>query len=273
MSIVSYWFTKGKTMIVDCHTHISFPGCEIRPDEHFAAAEPVGACIVLAAPDEPSRQSNKLVSDYIARNPKKMFGFASVNPVTDDVSIKYWSQMKSRSKFDGVVLYCSGEGFHPAHSRAMQFYETAEELKLPLFFHNTPPFAPQSILDYARPYLLDEIARRFKTLKIIIGCMGLPFAYETICMLAKHENVYGDLTIDPNKIWEVYNVVLSACEADVLGKLFFGSGLPIQKPQSCLETLLGFNKLLSDTNLPIVPREKIREIVERDTLSILGIEH
>jgi hypothetical protein len=53
--------------------------------------------------------------------------------------------------------------------------------------------------------------------------------------------------------------------------VFFGSGLPLQKPQSCIETLLGFNKLLADTNLPTVPREKIREIIERDTLKMLGI--
>jgi uncharacterized protein len=258
-------------MIIDCHTHISCPGCDISPEGHFAAAEPVDACIVLAAPDDAARQSNKLVSEYVARHPKKMFGFASVNPITDDISIKHWSQMKNRMNFAGAVLYCCAEGFHPAHSRAMQFYETAEELKLPLFFHNTPPFAPHSVLDYARPYLLDEIAGKFSTLKIIIGSMGLPFLHETVCMLAKHENVYGDLTIQPQKVWEVYNTVICAHEADVLGKLFFGSGLPLQKPQSCIETLLGFNKLLAETNLPTVPRESIRGIIERNTLEILGI--
>jgi predicted TIM-barrel fold metal-dependent hydrolase len=258
-------------MIVDCHTHISFPGCQIRPDEHLAFAEPVGACIVLAGPDNQNTQSNKLVSEYVAKYPEKMFGFASVNPVIEDISVKHWSQVKSRNKLSGAVLYCSREGFHPAHSRAMQFYETAEELSLPVFFHNTPPFAPNSVLDYARPALLDEIAGKFGSLKIIIGSMGRPFVNETVCMLAKHENVYGDLTIEAKKIWEIYNIVVSAHEAGVLGKLFFGSGQPLQKPQSCLESLLGFNKLLSDTNLPTVPRESIRGIVERNTLEILGI--
>jgi hypothetical protein len=38
-----------------------------------------------------------------------------------------------------------------------------------------------------------------------------------------------------------------------------------------METLLGFNKLLADTNLPAVPRERLRSIVERDTLTLLGI--
>ena len=51
----------------------------------------------------------------------------------------------------------------------------------------------------------------------------------------------------------------------------FGSGYPDSDPGTCIETLLGFNRLLADTNLPTVPREKIRSIIERDTLSVLGI--
>ena len=39
-----------------------------------------------------------------------------------------------------------------------------------------------------------------------------------------------------------------------------------------METLLGFNMLLADTNLPIVPRGSIRNVIERDTLELLGIK-
>lgn len=260
-------------MIIDCHTHINYPGSQFSTDDHFTAAESLDACIVLACPAESNRQSNEFVARYIAKHPKKMFGFAIFNPVKDDISKRNISSTLEDLNLKGVVLYCSSEGFHPAHSRALQFYEVAEELKIPVFFHNAPPFTSGAIVEYARPLLLDEIAQKFKTLKIIIGTMGQPFVNETVCMLAKHENVYGDLTINPAKIWEVYNTVLCASEADVLGKLFFGSGLPLRKPQSCIETLLGFNRLFADTNLPTVQREKIREIIERDSLSILGIEH
>jgi predicted TIM-barrel fold metal-dependent hydrolase len=258
-------------MIVDCHTHITFPGIEIKPEDHFVAAEPLDACFVLASPEQSNQQSNKLVSDYVARHGQKMYGFAVVNPVKDDISVRQWSSMKADLGLSGAVLYCGSEGFHPAHSKALQFYEVADRLHLPLYFHTVPPFGPQSVLEYTRPSLLDEIAQRFPNLKIIIGSMGLPFVNETLYMLAKHENVYGDLTVHPQKVWEVYNTVLSAHEANVLGKLFFGSGLPVQKPQNCIETLLGFNKLIADMNLPTVPREKIREIIERPTLEILGI--
>ncbi len=260
-------------MIIDCHTHINCPGRQLSTEDHFAAVEQIDACIVLACPDQSNRQANELVGKYVAKHPKKMVGFAVVNPVKDDISKKYWSAVIDDMGLKGAVLYCGGQAFHPAHSRALQFYEVAEALKFPLFFHNASLFTADSVLEFARPALLDEIAQRFKSLKIIIGSMGLPFVSETVCMLAKHENVFGDLTINPQKVWEVYNTVLCAHEADVLGKLFFGSGLPFGKPQNCIETLLGFNRLLADTNLPTVPREKIREIIERDSLNILGIEH
>lgn len=260
-------------MIIDCHTHINCPGGKLSPEDHFAESSQVGASFVLACPSDPNRQANKLVSEYVLRHPEKMFGFAVVNPVTDDITKRYWSDIKNDMGLKGAVLYCSGQGFHPAHSLALQFYEVAQELQIPLFFHNAPPFTSDAVLEFARPSLLDEIARNFKNLKIIIGSMGMPFLNETVCMLAKHENVYGDLTINPQKIWGVYNMVLTASEADVLGKLLFGSGLPFGKPQNCIETLLGFNKLFADADLPAVPREKIREIIERDSLTILGIKH
>ena len=171
----------------------------------------------------------------------------------------------------GIVLYCPKHKFHPAHSRAMRLYETAVELKLPIFFHNSGPLESDSVLDFARPYLLDEVARKFPSLKMVIGKMGMPFIKETLCLLSKHENIFADLSVAPNKVWEVYNIVTSAHEADVMDKLFFGSGYPVADPSQCIEALLGFNRLVAEANLPTVPREKIRNIIERDSLAALGI--
>jgi predicted TIM-barrel fold metal-dependent hydrolase len=127
------------------------------------------------------------------------------------------------------------------------------------------------VLDYAQPMLLDEVAREFPDLKMIVGSMGEPFVEQTLLMVAKHPNVYADLTILPNRVWQVYNMVVSSHERDVMDKLLFGSGFPDCSPGSCMETLLGFNKLLADTNLPTVPRGSIRNIIERDSLQLLGI--
>jgi len=93
-----------------------------------------------------------------------------------------------------------------------------------------------------------------------------------LSMAAKHKNVYADLTVNPGRVWQIYNMVVAAYEQGVMDKLLFGSGYPEGKAEECIETLLGFNKLLGDTNLPVVPRGNIRNIIERNTLELLGIK-
>lgn len=203
-----------------------------------------------------------------------MVGFAVVEPGKDKVGLNDLESIQEKLGLKGVVLHCSARGFHPAHSSAMRFYESAQELGIPVFFHNTgDAIGADAVMEYVQPYLLDEVAREFAELKIIIGSMGVPFVEQTLAMVAKHKNVYADLTIRPKSIWQTYNVVIAAHEHGVMDKLLFGSGFPAGDPGQCMERLLGFNMLLADTNLPTVPRGSIRNIIERDTLRLLGINH
>ena len=260
-------------MIVDCHTHINCAADDVETSEHLEAAETVDVCIVLATAEGPSEEVNKRVSEYVDKHKEKMVGFAVVEPIQDGVSVKSLTSIKDKLGLEGAVLYCSSCGFHPTHSRAMRFYESAEELGWPVFFHNGGHLGSDAVLDYAQPYLLDDVARAFPGLKIVIGTMGMPFAEQTFSMVAKHENVYADLTIRPGNVWQVYNTVVPAYERGVMDKLLFGSGFPSGKAGECIEALLGFNMLLADTNLPTVPRGSIRNIIERDTLELLGIKN
>jgi len=260
-------------MIGDCHTHIRCAAEDVEVSEHLAAAETVDVCIVLATADGSSQEVNKHLSEYVSKHKDKMFGFGLVEPTKDKVSVKNLASITDKLGLKGTVLYCSSCGFHPVHSRAMRFYESAQELGLPVFFHNGGPgLGPGAVLDYALPYLLDEVARKFSGLKIIVVTMGIPFVDKTLSMVAKHKNVYADLTIRPSNVWQVYNMVVAAHECRVMDKLLFGSGFPLGKAGQCIETLLGFNKLLADPNLPTVPRGNIRSIIERNTLELLGIK-
>jgi predicted TIM-barrel fold metal-dependent hydrolase len=267
-------------MVVDCHTHIRSVSIQnLDASEHLAAAEVADKCIVLATCGEPGRttadgpadQVNKDLSQYVARYENKMVGFAFINPLTEGVSVRNLKSSTEKLGLKGIVLYCSHSAFHPAQTEAMQLYEFAQELHLPVFFHNTP-VGPGGFLEYARPFLLDEVARTFPDLKIIVGGMGFPFYEQTLCLLAKHHNVYADLSVRPGNVWQIYNIVVSAYEQGVMDKLFFGSAFPAARAEDCMESLLGFNKLLAGANLPTVPRSIIQSVIERDTLKLLGIE-
>lgn len=259
-------------MIVDCHTHIDFSADDAGVSEHLAAAETVDVCFVLARGAGSSEEVNKRLSEYVEKHKSKIVGFAVVDPPNDKVGLANVRPIQEKLGLEGAVLYCSASCFHPTHSRAMRFYESAAELGMPVFFHNWEAVSSrEAILEYAQPYLLDEVARSFPELKMIIGSMGVPFMEQTLALVAKHANVYADLTVRPSSVWQVYNTVVAANERGVMAKLLFGSGFPLGRAQQCIETLLGFNKLLADTNLPTVPRDRIRTIVERETLKVLGI--
>ena len=138
-------------MIVDCHTHINCAAENVEASEHLAATETVDICIVLAAPEGPSQEVNKKLSEYISRHKEKMIGFAVVEPTKDKISVKNLASLRDLG-LKGTVLYCSQCGFHPAHSRAMKFYESAQELGLPVFFHNSGEAEGEMVLGPWRPF-------------------------------------------------------------------------------------------------------------------------
>jgi predicted TIM-barrel fold metal-dependent hydrolase len=262
-------------MIIDCHTHITSASIQnLDASEHLAAADVVDKCIVLGSfreQDSSSEQVNSRVSQYVGRYEKKMIGFALLNPLVDDVSVKNLRASTEKLGLKGIVLHCSATPFHPALTKAMQLYESAQELHLPVFFHNIH-VGQGGALEYACPLLLDEVARTFPELKIIVGTMGFPFYEQTLCLLARHKNVFADLSVKPGSVWQIYNIVVSAYEQGVMDKLLFGSAFPAAKAEDCMEALLGFNKLPAGANFPSVPRSVIQAVLERDTLKILGIE-
>ena len=203
-------------MIIDCHTHISFDADEVELSDHLTAAETVDMCIVLGSANSTSEQANKKLADYTKRYKQKLIGFAVVDPCRDRISEDNLKDIKNKQGFKGTVLYCSTGGYHPAHTRAMKFYELAQALSLPVFFHNGGvALKSDTVLEFAQPHLIDEIAKEFSELKIIIGSMGIPFIEQTLSMVAKHKNVYADLTIRPKNIWQTYNIVVAAYEYGV----------------------------------------------------------
>jgi len=242
--------------------------------QHLAAAETVGACVVLATLSESREKTNKDLGGYVGQHRDRLVGFGIVDPIHDKINDANLVTLTEKLGLKGIVLYCSMSGFHPSHSRAMRFYGAVQELGLPIFFHNgSHSLRAEAVLEYTQPYLLDEVARVYPDLKIIIGNMGVPFVEQTLSMVSKHEHVFADLTIRPSKVWQTYNIVVAAHERGVMDKLLFGSGFPLSGADECIETLLGFNMLLSDTKLPTVPRGSIRNVIERDSLELLCIEH
>lgn len=292
-------------MIVDCHTHIwqtpeqlgqlelgessrpikgriartvsgksqwrnNTPAAD--PEYHWAQSAAVDKSIVLGFKSRYLKAEipNQVVSDYVNRYPQKLIGFAGIDP-TERSAVSELKAAKSDLRLRGITLSPANQDFHPADSRAMRVYAEAEKLGMPILVHPGGQFTEASKLEYGRPYLFDEVARSFPRLPIIIAQLGQPWIDETICLLGKHANVYADVSGLLARQWQTYNAFVCAYQAGVIDKLLFGSDFPYTSATECIESLYSINQLAQGTNLPVVPREALRGIVERETLQLLGL--
>ena len=291
-------------MIVDCHTHIwqspdqlgqldlgnsprstrkrpsritaeksawrNIPAAD--PEHHWAQSGTVDKSIVLGFKSRylHAEIPNRFVSDYVRRFPQKLIGFAGIDPA-EDGALEEVQAAKEVLRLQGLTISPANQDFHPADSRAMDVYAAAEKLNMPILVHPSGQFSERSKLEYGRPYLLDEVARTFPSLRIVIAQLGQPWIDETITMLGKHANVFADVSGLLGRTWQAYNAMVSAYQHGVIDKLLFGSDFPYTSADECIEALYSINQLAQGTNLPLVPREALRGIVERDALSLLGI--
>jgi predicted TIM-barrel fold metal-dependent hydrolase len=293
-------------MIVDCHTHIwqspdqlgqldlgnSSPPSNRRPirlsthktvwrsvvpaadpDHHWAQSATVDKSIVLGFKSRYLRAEipNRFVSEYVNRFPQKLIGFAGIDP-TERSAVDEVRTAREQLQLRGLTVSPANQDFHPTDTRAMAVYAEAERLGMPILIHPSGQFTEQSKLEYGRPYLLDEIARTFPKLRIVIAQLGQPWIDETICMLGKHQHVYADMSGLLTRPWQAYNALVLVHQHGVIDKLLFGSDFPYTSATDCIESLYSTNQFAQGTNLPLVPREALRGIVERDTLALLGLE-
>ncbi len=213
---------------------------------------------------------NRYVSDYVNKNPQKLIGFAGIDP-TEPGSAQEVKIAKEDLRLRGITLSPANQDFHPSDTRAMQVYEEAERLGMPILIHPSGQFTEESKLEYARPYLLDEVARTFPKLRLIIAQLGQPWVDQTVCLLGKHPNVFADVSGLLSRPWQAYNALVTCHQAGVIDKLLFGSDFPYTNAEECIESLYSINQLAQGTNLPVVPREALRGIVERDAIHLLGL--
>lgn len=269
-------------MIVDCHTQVWDPALwqgvppvpmtsPSDPARNLEIVHPVDRAIVLGFKSRylSSEVSNRFVAEFVGRSPK-LVGFAGIDP-TDAGWPDELKAAQEELQLKGATVSPALQSFHPADSRSMRFYAECVRRSLPVVFEQFHR-NPAAKLEFARASLLDEVAREFPELRLVIGGMGFPWVDETVVLLAKHPHVYADVAGILRHPWIAYNALLTAHEYGVIPKLLFGSGFPSKSPAAAIEALYSINQVCNGTNLIPIPREQLRGIVERDTLSLLGIE-
>jgi predicted TIM-barrel fold metal-dependent hydrolase len=245
----------------------------VRADEshHLEAADPVDKAIVLAFKSSYLKTEipNRFVAEYVRRHASKLIGFAGIDPYDLD-----WMEelrvAQDELHLKGVVVSPSLQNFHPSDTRAMRLYAECARRGMPVLFEQTHR-QPGAKMEYSQPMLLDEVAREFPELRIVIARLGHPWIHQTVVLLGKHPNMYANVAGLLPQPWLSYSALLAAHEYGVIHKLLFGSDFPYRSPASCIEALYSLNQFSHASTLSPIPREQLRGVVERDALQLLGI--
>lgn len=282
---------RKSPIIVDCHAHLwesasqlgkaarswrlgAHPaaGKSVSPHDLQVAAAPVQVTFLLGfrsqllGVDIP----NKFIADYAYQYRHNMVGFGSVEPTAGPM----WSELE-RIRLDyklaGFVVSPAGQGFHPASTSAGPLYDYARTHKMPIIVHNGQPFGSPAA-EFSSPVLWSPVLREYPEVKFIFTDMGWPWVDATLLLLGEFENVYMDLAGLTVNTWVGYQTLIKGYQMGVLDKFLLGSDYPAAGAAATIEALYSINQTVGNTNLPTVPRQRLREIVERDVMTLLGLE-
>jgi uncharacterized protein len=242
-------------------------------DDHFARAlDGVDRAVVLAfnAPPAGFVVPNDYVASYVARDPKRLFGFGSVDP-SQPSAVDELERMKGDLGLVGCKLGPIYQNVDPLGREFLRVCEALERLELPLLIHQGTTFARAGSLLLARPILLDELALRHPRLKIVIAHMGHPWFDEAIAVVRRHPHVYADISALVSRRWLLYQALVAAVEYRVEHKLLFGTDFPFFTAR---ETMAGLRSVTGEAfgkGMPVVDQQVVEDIIHRPTLELLEI--
>lgn len=148
---------------------------------------------VLFAVDAPLVYAgNEFVADLCQRFPDRLLGFASVNPKASNAREVVAHAVRELG-LRGLKLHPPLQQFFPDDESVFPVYEMAAELDIPVVFHvGTTPFGSLCRLAHANPILIDEVAVRFPTLRIMLTHLGTLWHNEAFMVVEKNPNVFID---------------------------------------------------------------------------------
>ena len=233
--------------------------------------------------DVPGPASPEKCNDYIAAiqraYPDRFIGFGSVNPMYKGVeaAVEELERCVLELGLKGIKLYPMYQHWSPADP-AVSFpvFQKAAELDVPVMVHQAGSTRIDAKMELGRPALLDDVGREFRSLRLIIAHVGLPWLQEALFLLTKHPNFYTELSymIATHSRRDLY-YFLQRCEPYFvpLEKIFFGSDYPgfTYDPVELREKLLGVNIEAERLDEPPIPQEKLDGIMGDNLARVLRL--
>lgn len=240
--------------------------------EKYEAAAPDGTMAIVFGGK--ARLSGFWVDDtkvaaFAAQHPNSVIGFMGIDPTQpgwQDEMIYAHRELGLR----GIKIMPMYAGFDPTSPEFDPLWTYASQNGLPILSHTGTTFVAQAVLDYARPGLFDNVARRFPDLKLILAHLGHPYEGECLATIRKHPNVYADLSALHYRPFQLWHSLRLAQDYGVTHKILFGSDFPFTTVQDSIDGLRELTEV-EITGLPRLDPVLVDAIIDRDALELLGL--
>lgn len=292
-------------MIVDVHTHTpryrkpvaaadDVVNALWRPDQaqstkpswgtYLEAMEPVDKAIVfnIAADPRhpvaddgglqyPTPQVNDDTAAIVQAHPDKLLGFLTVHP-HDTHALEEIERATQDLGLVGIKLGPNYQNFDPLGPEAFRVFARAQELGLPILFHQGTSPVEHADLDFAHPRHMDRVATAFPDLRIVMAHIGHPWQVDCIVVIRKHPHVYADISALHYRPWQFFQSLSLVQEYGVWHKLLFGSDYPFTTVNATIRDLRKMNDMVAGTGIPRLDLDRIEQLIHRDSLSLLGLD-
>ena len=207
---------------------------------------------------------------FVCAHPDTLIGFLTVHP-HDPGALDEIERATQELGLRGIKLGLNYQNVDPVAEEAFRVFRRAEELRLPILLHQGTSPNQFADLDYAHPRHIDRVAMAFPQLRMILAHMAHPWQPDCIAVIRKHPHVYADISAQFYRPWSYYNAFRLAYEWGAMGKLLFGSDLPVATPEETIAALWRVNDVTEGTHLPRIPEDDLHAILHRDSLALLGL--
>jgi predicted TIM-barrel fold metal-dependent hydrolase len=197
------WQPIDPGVLLKDHRKIGVDRCVIlavAPSEYtsYGARGTVDVAGVTGLEGPPSiDRGNDYIAALVRRYPDDLIGMAAVNP-------RHRGVRAAVAELERAVvdLGLSGLKLYPMYDHwavndrdlAYPIFAKAAELGIPVMIHlSTTPVA-DTVLLYGWPVYLDDVARAFPDLRLLVCHSGHPWVDECFLLLSRHRNVYVDIS-------------------------------------------------------------------------------
>ena len=174
------------------------------------------------------------VAKYASEDPKRLLAFGSAHPQYAKDPVAEVERLASKLEVRGLKIHPPHQLFAPnayvdgRMPNLWKIYRTAEKLRLPVMVHTGTSVFPGARSRFGDPMALDDVARDFPDLTILMAHGGRPMWCETaFYLLRAHPNVYLDTSsIPPARFLEWFPRIEKVANRVLFGSDWPGPGIP-----------------------------------------------